>query len=107
MLNRDAIPEFVDRYQACILLGISISEFSARTHVRRLLTPIKASAWPRRKRKRGEPRRRGRPVGYRTRLYRRDEVIDLRMVRHRLMQNFGGKGSYRSYQAALSRGTST
>jgi len=107
MLVLDALPELVDRYQACVLLGISMSEFSARTHVRRLLTPIEASVWPRRKRKRGEPRRRGRPVGYRTRLYRRDDVLALRMVRHRLQQSSGGKGSYRSWEAALEQGRAT
>ena len=99
MLNRDAIPEFVDQFQACTLLGMSRTQFTFR--VRGLLTPVKASVWPKRKRKRGEPRRRGRPVGYRTRLYRRDDVLALSMMRSRLQQNFGGVGSYRSWEAAL------
>jgi len=105
MLNRDAIPEFVDQFQACTLLGMSRTQFTFR--VRGLLTPVKASVWPKRKRKRGEPRRRGRPVGYRTRLYRRDDVLALRMVRHRLQQSSGGKGSYRSWEAALEQGRAT
>ena len=99
MLNRDAIPEFVDQFQACTLLGMSRTQFTFR--VRGLLTPVKASIWPRRKRKRGESRRRGRPVGYRTRLYHRDDVLALSMMRSRLQQNFGGRGSYRSWRAAL------
>jgi hypothetical protein len=105
MLNRDAIPELVDQYQACILLGISRSHFSERAP-RCLLTPVSAPAWRKRRRKAGEKRPRGRPPGYQVRLYRRDDVIDLRMMRSRLMQNSGGKGSYRSWRAALSQDTS-
>jgi hypothetical protein len=105
MLNLDAIPELVDQNQACVLLGISRSHFSERSP-RCLLTPVEAPEWRKRRRKAGEKRPRGRPPGYRETLYRRDDVIELRMRRSRLMQNSGGKGSYRSWRAALSQDTS-
>jgi hypothetical protein len=104
MITRDAIPELVDQYQACILLGMSRTQFHFR--VRPLLTPVEAPTWRKRRRKAGEKRPRGRPPGYRETLYRRDDVIELRTMRSRLMQNSGGKGSYRSWRAALSQDTS-
>lgn len=103
MLNRRRIPRLVDQFQACTLLGVCRSEFY--NHISQLLTPIDAPPWQKRKRKRGEKRGRGRPPGYRKRLFLRDEILALRTLRPSLMQNSGGTGSFRSWQAAVRAGT--
>lgn len=99
MLDCERIPRLIDQFQACALLGVCRSEFY--NHISPFLTVLDAPPWEKRKRKRGEKRGRGRPAGYRKRLFLRDEVLRLRILRPQLMQNRGGVGSFRSWQAAL------